>query len=146
MIEQGLSLLSFAVYFLIVVLVLTIFTGILVFSPGSALQKFFQVIGDKSNNFFFVFVLYFTFKSSCVINTLFCVVLCIQLAEMPDAVFRITLVGIAGGNFLLSLFIEVSMIFQGCFSHILQYMSLFVTLWHPSYFGMILFLINFAIL
>ncbi|XP_067049944.1 polyamine-transporting ATPase 13A3-like isoform X4 [Acropora muricata] len=57
-------------YFLIVVLVLTIFTGILVVSPGSALQKFFQ------------------------------------LAEMPDAVFRITLVGIAGANFLLSLFIE----------------------------------------
>ncbi|KAK2552730.1 Polyamine-transporting ATPase 13A3 [Acropora cervicornis] len=59
-----------SVYFLIVVLVLTIFTGILVVSPGSALQKFFQ------------------------------------LAEMPDAVFRITLVGIAGANFLLSLFIE----------------------------------------
>lgn len=46
-IEQGLSLLSFAVSFLIVVLVLTIFTGILVVIPGSALQKFFQVIGDK---------------------------------------------------------------------------------------------------
>ncbi|XP_015762020.1 PREDICTED: probable cation-transporting ATPase 13A3 [Acropora digitifera] len=69
-IEQGLSLFSFAVYFLIVVLVLTIFTGILVVSPGSVLQKFFQ------------------------------------LAEMPDAVFRITIVGIAGANFLLSLFIE----------------------------------------
>lgn len=46
-IEQGLSLLSFAVSFLIVVLVLTIFTGILVVIPGSALQEFFQVIGDK---------------------------------------------------------------------------------------------------
>ena len=115
MIEQGLSLLSFAVYFLIVVLVLTIFTGILVVSPGSALQKFFQVIGDRSNNFVVWFDALFSFKSLCVIDALlFCLVLCIQVAEMPDAVFRITLVGIAGGNFLLSLIIEVSMIFQGC--------------------------------
>lgn len=137
MIEHGLSLLSFAVHFLIVVLVLTIFTGILVVSPGSVLQKFFQVIGDPL----------FSFKSLYVIEALlFCVVLCIQLAEMPDAVFRITIVGIAGANFLLSLFIEVSMILQGCFSHILQYMSLFVTLRHPSQFGMKIFLINFVIL
>ena len=88
----------------------------------------------------------FSSKSLYVIDTLlFCVVLCIQLAEMPDAVFRITLVGIAGANFLLSLFIEVSMIFQG-YSVIFQDMSLLITLWQPSHFGMKLFLINFVIL
>lgn len=63
-----------SVYFLLVVLVLTIFTGILVVIPGTSLRKFFE------------------------------------LAAMPDVVFRVTLLGIAGCNFLLSLLIEVCIV------------------------------------
>jgi len=63
-----------SVYFLIVVVLLTMFTGFLVVLPGQMLQKFFE------------------------------------LAAMPDVTFRLTLVGIAVCNFLLSLFIEVCIV------------------------------------
>lgn len=82
---------------------------------------------------------YFSFKSFYVTDTLlFCVVLCIQLAEMPDIVFRITLVGIAGGNFLLSLVIEVSMI-RGVLSHFVIYVAFcnivaLIAIWNETLF------------
>ncbi|XP_078374483.1 polyamine-transporting ATPase 13A3-like isoform X2 [Oculina patagonica] len=60
-----------SVYFLVVVVLLTVFTGFLVVLPGQALQKFFE------------------------------------LATMPDLIFRLTLVGIAACNCLISLFIEI---------------------------------------
>ncbi|KAJ7394646.1 hypothetical protein OS493_000466 [Desmophyllum pertusum] len=58
-------------YFLLVVVLLTLFTGFLVILPGQTLQKFFE------------------------------------LATMPDFIFRLTLVGIAACNCLVSLFIEI---------------------------------------
>ena len=39
--------LFFSVYFLLVVVLLTVFTGFLVVLPGQALQKFFEVMGNK---------------------------------------------------------------------------------------------------
>lgn len=63
-----------SVYFLLVVMCLTVFTGFLVVLPGRTLQKYFE------------------------------------LATLPDVIFRLTLVGMALCNFLLSLFIEVCIV------------------------------------
>jgi len=74
-----------SVYFLLVVVLLTLFTGFLVVLPGQVLQKFFE------------------------------------LATMPDLVFRLTLVGIAACNCLISLFIEIYIVPSQWLKKLLNY-------------------------